>query len=132
MIKKIYLDMDGVLCNFERRYFELYNELPGSMRDRKQFNVHWDDFIATKQFETLDWYSGGKELVKFCSELDIPIELLSSSGGMKYHTEVERQKCVWLDKNGMFSISHVWQYLEKITMLQISKICSMQTFQSLI
>ena len=101
MIKKIYLDMDGVLCNFERRYFELYNELPGSMRDRKQFNVHWDDFIATKQFETLEWYSGGKELVKYCSELDIPIELLSSSGGMKYHTEVERQKCVWLDKNGL-------------------------------
>ena len=47
----LYLDMDGVLCNFERRYFELYNELPGSMRDRKDFNVHWDHFIETKQFE---------------------------------------------------------------------------------
>ena len=45
MIEKIYLDMDGVLCNFERRYFQLYNELPGSMRDRKDFNIHWDNFI---------------------------------------------------------------------------------------
>jgi hypothetical protein len=79
MIEKIYLDMDGVLCNFERRYFELYKELPGSMRDRKEFNVHWHDFIATKQFETLDWYPGGN----------------------KYHDEVARQKRVWLENNGL-------------------------------
>jgi len=101
MIEKIYLDMDGVLCNFERRYFELYKELPGSMRDRKEFNVHWHDFIATKQFETLDWYPGGKELVAFCFEADVPIELLTSSGGNKYHKEVERQKIVWLENNGL-------------------------------
>jgi hypothetical protein len=101
MIEKIYLDMDGVLCNFERRYFELYKELPGSMRDRKEFNVHWHDFIATKQFETLDWYPGGKELVAFCFESDVPIELLTSSGGNKYYDEVARQKIVWLENNGL-------------------------------
>ena len=101
MIEKIYLDMDGVLCNFERRYFELYKELPGSMRDRKDFNVHWHDFIATKQFETLDWYPGGKELVDFCFKTKLPIELLTSSGGNKYHDEVARQKVVWLENNGL-------------------------------
>ena len=101
MIEKIYLDMDGVLCNFERRYFELYKELPGSMRDRKEFNVHWHDFIATKQFETLDWYPGGKELVDFCFKTKLPIELLTSSGGNKYHDEVARQKVVWLENNGL-------------------------------
>ena len=101
MIEKIYLDMDGVLCNFERRYFELYKELPGSMRDRKEFSVHWHDFIATKQFETLDWYPGGKELVMFCFEANVSIELLTSSGGNKYHDEVARQKVVWLENNGL-------------------------------
>ena len=101
MIEKIYLDMDGVLCNFERRYFELYKELPGSMRDRKDFNLHWHDFIATKQFETLDWYPGGKELVDFCFKTKLPIELLTSSGGNKYHDEVARQKVVWLENNGL-------------------------------
>lgn len=104
MIEKIYLDMDGVLCNFERRYFELYKELPGSMRDRKDFNVHWHDFIATKQFETLDWYPGGKELVSFCFKSNVPIELLTSSGGNKYHDEVARQKRVWLDNNGFVKL----------------------------
>ena len=101
MIKKIYLDMDGVLCNFERRYFELYNELPGSMRDRKDFNVHWDHFIETKQFESLEWYPGGKQLVDFCMKTKLPIELLTSSGGQKHHGEVAQQKRVWLDKNGL-------------------------------
>lgn len=100
----IYLDMDGVLCNFERRYFQLYNELPGSMRDRKDFNLHWQDFIDTKQFETLEWYPGGKELVTFCFETDLPIELLTSSGGVKNHDEVARQKRVWLDNNGLVKL----------------------------
>lgn len=98
--------MDGVLCNFERRYFELYNELPGSMRDRKDFNLHWDNFIETKQFETLSWYPGGKELVLFCLEQEnIPVELLTSSGGAKHHAEVERQKNVWLKQNGLGSLT---------------------------
>jgi hypothetical protein len=101
MIEKIYLDMDGVLCNFERRYFELYKELPGSMRDRKEFNVHWHDFIATKQFETLDWYPGGKELYEFITSLGVPVEILSSSGGKTRHDEVKKQKKVWLKRNNI-------------------------------
>jgi hypothetical protein len=101
MIEKIYLDMDGVLCNFERRYFELYNELPGSMRDRKEFNLHWDDFIVTKQFETLDWYPGAHELVEACLATGLPIEILTSSGGVKNHNEVARQKTVWLNDHGL-------------------------------
>ena len=101
MIEKIYLDMDGVLCNFERRYFELYNELPGSMRDRKDFNLHWDDFIQTKQFETLDWYPGADELVEACLATGLPIEILTSSGGLKNHDEVARQKAVWLNDHGL-------------------------------
>jgi hypothetical protein len=101
MIEKIYLDMDGVLCNFERRYFELYKELPGSMRDRKEFDLHWIDVIATKQFETLDWYPGAHELVEACLATGLPIEILTSSGGIKNHNEVARQKTVWLNENGL-------------------------------
>ena len=110
-ISKIYLDMDGVLCNFERRYFERYNELPGSMRDRKDFNVHWDDFIETNQFETLDWWPGGQELLTYVyflhSEHEIEVEMLTSSGGQKHHAAVARQKQVWLDSKGIFFKANV-------------------------
>jgi beta-phosphoglucomutase-like phosphatase (HAD superfamily) len=89
--------MDGVLCNFERRYFERYKELPGSMRDRKDFNEYWDDFVLTKQFETLDLYPGAEELLEYLDSLThIEKEILSSSGGSKYHDEVTQQKINWL------------------------------------
>jgi len=91
--------MDGVLCNFERRYFERYQELPGSMRDKKEFNHYWDDFVLTRQFETLELWPGAKELLQYLnSQTNVEKEILSSSGGIKYHHEVTEQKKVWLEK----------------------------------
>jgi len=101
MIEKLYLDMDGVLCNFERRYFELYGELPGSMRNRKEFSNHWEDFIMTKQFETLDMWPGAKKLILYAESLTVPVEILTSSGGNKFHDKVAEQKMVWLKTKGI-------------------------------
>jgi hypothetical protein len=105
MIKKIYLDMDGVLCNFERRYLELYDELPGSMRDRKNFSENWDHFVQTEQFKTLDWWPGARDLLTYITqyqqENEIEVEILSSSGGQKYHQVVAYQKIEWLSDKGI-------------------------------
>ena len=104
MIKNIYLDMDGVLCNFESRYIELFNESPGSMRDRKEWSVNWTKFIKTEQFKTLDWFPGAHDLltyIKWCENQGMNIEMLSSSGGLKYHTEVTEQKIHWLCDKGI-------------------------------
>ena len=101
---KIYLDMDGVICNFERRYFELYKELPGSMRDRKEFNKNWDHFVQTKQFESLDLWPGSFDLlyhVRQYMQKGVEVEILSSSGGEKYHNEVTEQKLKWLHNTGI-------------------------------
>jgi beta-phosphoglucomutase-like phosphatase (HAD superfamily) len=96
---KVYVDMDGVLANFERRYFERYGELPGSMRDKKEFNNYWDDFVLTKQFETLELWPGATELLQYLdSQTAVEKEILSSSGGPKYHDNVTEQKKVWLKK----------------------------------
>jgi hypothetical protein len=96
--------MDGVLCNFESRYIELFNESPGSMRDRKDWSVNWTKFIETEQFKTLDWFPGAHDLltyIKWCENQGINIEMLSSSGGLKYHTEVTEQKIHWLCDKGI-------------------------------
>ena len=101
---KIYLDMDGVLCNFERRYFELYKELPGSMRDKKEFNKNWDHFVQTKQFETLNLWPGCFDLLHVVRQYEqkgVEVEILSSSGGKKYHDEVTEQKKKWLKETGI-------------------------------
>jgi hypothetical protein len=101
MIEKIYLDMDGVLCDFEKRYTELYNEAPNSSRDKKNWSENWTDFIMTKQFETLDIFPGAIELLKYVRDTDLPIEILTSSGGAKYHDLVAEQKYIWLKKQGL-------------------------------
>jgi hypothetical protein len=106
MIKKIYLDMDGVLCDFNKRFEELFSYNPGSEalaseRDRKDFSPNWKTFIETKQFATLDWFPGGRELIQYVESLRIPIEILSSSGGIKNHSEVRDQKTSWLRARGL-------------------------------
>ena len=89
--------MDGVLSDFGKRYKELYRIQPKSSRERGEKRDHkWDEFVDGNNFETLDWYPGGKELLKFVMSLDIPIEILSSSGGRNHHEAVKKQKKVWL------------------------------------
>jgi hypothetical protein len=98
---KIYVDMDGVLANFEKRYIELFHESPDSngQRERKEFSQNWTTFIEGKNFETLDWWPGGPELVTYLGR-NVPIsdvEILSSSGGNKYHDQVVVQKKNWIE-----------------------------------
>lgn len=101
MIEKIYLDMDGVLCNFEKRYFELYNEHPSSSRDTKNWSENWTNFVSTKQFESLEIFPGAIQLLRYVRRTEIPIEILTSSGGAKYHDLVAAQKNIWLKKQGL-------------------------------
>jgi hypothetical protein len=105
-IDKIYLDMDGVLCDFPKRFQELFFYHPGaeayaSQRDRKEFSPNWKKFVETRQFATLDWFPGGKELIQYVDSLGIRIEILSSSGGIGNHSEVRDQKIEWLCHAGL-------------------------------
>ena len=81
--------------------FRSYNETPIASRDRKEFTANWDHFCTTGQFETLDWFPGGQDLLKFIRKYDVDVEMLTSSGGKKYHDLVANQKKVWLKKQGI-------------------------------
>ena len=105
-IKKIYLDLDGVVANFEKRYIELFNESPGSSRDRKEFSNNWTKFIEGKNFETLDWWPGGPELITYLGKNNLDVEILSSSGGNKYHDLVVEQKNNWIKT---FNLPEQWK-----------------------
>ena len=94
--------MDGVLCNFEKRFTELYGKDALGARDRKNFTTNWPNFIMDGNFESLEWFPGGKELLDFIqNETDWEVEILSSSGGEKFHTEVAAQKVMWLCDKGI-------------------------------
>ena len=94
--------MDGVLCDFEKRFTELYGKDALGARDRKNFTTNWPNFIMDGNFENLEWFPGGKELLDFIqNETDWEVEILSSSGGEKFHSEVAAQKVVWLCDKGI-------------------------------
>jgi hypothetical protein len=96
--------MDGVLADFHKRYKELFGtEAAGEDRDRKNFSKNWKEFIRTEQFVTLDIFPGAKELYDFVKSLPVRVEVLSSTGGIQFHSEVGDQKCLWLYKKG-FSV----------------------------
>jgi hypothetical protein len=114
-IKKIYLDMDGVVANFEKRYIELFGDSPDgcvsldytNSRDKKEFSENWKSFIDGKNFETLDWWPGGPELITYLCQLSPDmVEILSSSGGNKYHDEVVEQKKKWVEN---FNLPDNWK-----------------------
>lgn len=98
----IYLDMDGVLCDFDKRYFHLFNETPHETRDKKNFNPNWKEFVLGGNFATLDWFPGAKELLKFIATIpNVDVEILSSSGGERFQSTVTVQKLKWLEDHGV-------------------------------
>jgi hypothetical protein len=100
-IKTIYLDMDGVLTDFESRWHELYNESPMDTRARKNMSENWDNFVLTGQFATLPTFPGWEDLLAAVRATDAQIEILSSSGGQKFHEQVTEQKKTWLKNHGL-------------------------------
>lgn len=94
--------MDGVLANFEKRFEELFNKSANRSRELKEFTSDWSTFIEGENFATLEWWPGAQELLEFVDNIpNINIEILSSSGGAKYHKEVTEQKQKWLQDHGI-------------------------------
>lgn len=100
---KIYLDMDGVLANFEKRFSELYGPRPHSTEDRvRHFWKHWDHFVDEKHFESLEPLPEAVAIVDAVRSLGVPFEILSSSSSFESperHKKIAEQKTRWLWKN---------------------------------
>jgi hypothetical protein len=101
-ISCIYLDMDGVIADFVKRYKEMYGMLPREAEKKKEFDKYFDEFIATKQFETLDLMPDAMQgLVFLRKHLTIPTQMLSSTANEERYDEISRQKMIWLQTHGI-------------------------------
>lgn len=94
-IDKIYVDMDGVIANFEKRYTERYGHISEQVR-RKEFRGNFDDFIATEQFVTLELMPDARQLITTLDNIDIPKEILSSTAYQEVYETISDQKRRWL------------------------------------
>ena len=88
----LYLDMDGVLADFNKEYSKLNPKL----EDRKKFR--WSD-MEHKIFEKLDFMPDAQELLNHVSKLQtVKIEILTLMGNESQQAnEAKIQKLRWLD-----------------------------------
>ena len=103
-MKTIFVDMDGVLCDFDKRYAEFFGVTTREVRhnkSRKEYRRLWNDFIDRDGFATLDLYPGATQLIEWLNRQKAEKCILSSSGGMERHNDVVAQKIKWLCSHGI-------------------------------
>ena len=107
-IKRIYIDMDGVLCDFEKKYIEFFgisSKVGG--KHSKDFYKRWPIFVQNDLFQYLDWCPGAERLLEFINNEFVwpnygQVCILSSSGGHDTHEKVKRQKIKWLKDHNLW------------------------------
>jgi hypothetical protein len=100
-ITKIYLDMDGVIADFNKRYKEQYKIYPSEAENYKIFDGFFAKFIADREFATLDLMPDAIELINYLKTLSIPTEILSSTSSERRDIEIRKQKLEWLENHNI-------------------------------
>mgnify|MGYP000376693233 CR=1 FL=1 len=94
---KIYLDMDGVLANFDKAYAKINP----SKEDRVRFR---DSVMTYHIFEDLEKMSDTDILLSGVAKIpNLHIEILTSMGtyDVEQGVEAKRQKILWLNKHNI-------------------------------
>ena len=108
----LYLDMDGVLCNFQKAYLAIPGVDPGEF-DRKKFRSAVIDY---KIFEDLEMMPDAQELLNHVVKLNVKIEMLTSLGTHDpfQGNQAKYQKMKWLkDHNIPYKANFVRSKPEK-------------------
>jgi len=93
----LYLDMDGVLADFNKKFATI----KGDSEDRIRFR---DAVMRHHIFEDLEFMPDAQELLNHVAKLhNIHIEILTSLGTFDpiQGAEAKRQKLLWLNKHGI-------------------------------
>lgn len=105
-MKIIFVDMDGVITDFNRRFTELFSVPPGdetiNISNSKKSSTkiaQWNEFIDNQHFSSLDWHQGGEKLVEYLKSINVQKCILSSSGGFERNRDVASQKYKWLTEH---------------------------------
>lgn len=98
----LYLDMDGVLTNFEKAYRAMWHEYT---YDRERFR---EAVLNRKIFENLEWMPNGEAFIAGIRHLqvmypDLNIEMLTSTGTHRTEPKLAaiEQKTNWLKNHGI-------------------------------
>jgi hypothetical protein len=108
---KLFIDMDGVLCDFDKRIKVLTGHGAKEFENPSDF---WHVVLRQKHlFDNLDWMKDGELLWNICRYLD-PYILSSAPNGKKW----ERQKRQWVQEHLGLENDHVIIAHPRVTKIQ--------------
>lgn len=103
LLKTLYLDMDGVLCDMEHTYQQEFGMTPLQARNtsKEVYDTNWRQFVARRCFRRLPKHPGADQLLNYVKTLEgkVNIAILSSSSGLESHFLVQHDKLIWLEDN---------------------------------
>ena len=100
-ISCIYLDMDGVIADFEKRYKEIYRIHPKEAEKHNKYRHFFDDFIENNNFATLEPMEHALDAINYLKKLHVPTQILSSTANEEKYDAISKQKMIWLQKYGI-------------------------------
>ena len=99
-IDRIYCDMDGVICDFDRHFLYYTNNLYTADEYRNKFGVNgfWEliDEIGLEFWTKMPWTPDGRELWRFINKLGAEVILLSSPSASDISKEGKK---IWAKEN---------------------------------
>jgi 5'(3')-deoxyribonucleotidase len=103
MIKAIYVDMDGVLADFKKRFIERFKEepeldYPSKNKEKSAYKGRFATMVDELQFAILDPMPDLEEGLQFLTsiEFDYDIKLLTSTARIELKQTISSQKEQWL------------------------------------
>jgi len=92
----VYVDMDGVLADFGRGFYELTGISADNLADEELW-ARIDAYGKVKFFSELPWMDGGKEMWNFITENFLNVKILSALGKSdKIDKQTTQGKTAWL------------------------------------
>jgi len=95
----VYIDMDGVLADFARGFYEITGISKDNLSDEELW-AKIDAHGKAKFFSELPWMSGGKELWNFTIQNFLSVKILSALGKSdKIDKQTTQGKIMWIHHN---------------------------------